>query len=133
MSGSKVVKTAAEWKAILDPAQFAVLRNKATEKPNTGKYNHFSKPGVYECVGCGNPLYTSSSKFDSGCGWPAFYQAIPGAINLHKDSTLGMERTEMTCAKCDGHLGHVFYNEGFKNPTNERHCVNSISLKFNSE
>lgn len=130
---SKVVKTAGEWKAILDPAQFAVLRNKSTERPFTGKYDKFDKPGVYNCAGCGNPLYTSTSKFDAGCGWPAFYQAIPGSIITTTDNSMGMQRTEMTCAKCDGHLGHIFYNEGYKNPTNERHCVNSISLKFTGQ
>lgn len=130
---SKIVKSPSEWRAILSPEQFAVLRNKATERPFTGKYDSFSKPGIYNCAGCGNPLYRSSTKFDAHCGWPAFYQAIPGAINYHKDATMGMLRTEMTCAKCDGHLGHVFYDEGFKNPTNERHCVNSISLKFSDQ
>lgn len=127
---SRIAKSTAEWKAILSPAQFAVLREKSTERPFTGAYDKFNQPGIYNCAGCGNPLYTSNSKFESGCGWPAFYQAIPGSINLHKDSTMGMARTEMTCARCDGHLGHVFYDEGFSNPTNERHCVNSISLKF---
>lgn len=127
---SKVAKSAGEWRTLLDPAQFAVLREKSTERAFSGKYDKFFKPGTYDCAGCGNPLYKSTTKFDAGCGWPAFYAAIPGAINLHKDSTFGMMRTEMTCAKCDGHLGHVFYDEGFKNPTNERHCVNSISMKF---
>lgn len=130
---SKVIKSAAEWQAILSPAQFRVIREKGTERAGTGEYDKFFKPGVYNCAACDAPLYRSTSKFDSGCGWPAFYEAIPGAIKLHKDKSFGMERTEMTCASCDGHLGHVFYNEGYKNPTNERHCVNSISLKFKSE
>lgn len=130
---SKIVKSAAEWQAILTPAQFKVLREKATERPFTGEYDKNFKPGVYNCAACNSPLYRSTTKFDAGCGWPAFYEAIPGAINLHKDNTLGMMRTEMTCAKCDGHLGHVFYNEGHRVPTNERHCVNSISMKFQPE
>lgn len=127
---SKLSKTASEWRAVLSPAQFEVLRNKGTERPNTGRYNEFYEKGVYRCAGCGNPVYKSDTKFKSGCGWPAFYQAIPGAINLHTDNTMGMVRTEMTCAKCDGHLGHVFKGEGFSTPTDERHCVNSISLDF---
>lgn len=130
---SKITKTAAEWRAILTPDQFRVLREKGTERPYVGKYDKTFKPGVYNCAACGSPLYRSTAKFDSGCGWPAFYEAIPGAINLHKDKSLGMMRTEMTCAKCDGHLGHVFYDEGYKQPTNERHCVNSISLTFKPE
>lgn len=130
---SKVVKSAAEWRTLLTPAQFKVLREKSTERAYTGEYDNFFKKGVYHCAGCGNPLYKSDTKFDSGCGWPAFFKAIPGAINLHQDRAFGMLRTEMTCAKCSGHLGHVFYDEGFKNPTNERHCVNSISLKFEDE
>lgn len=132
MSGRKfeVVKDESEWRAVLNPAQFAILREKATERPNTGEYNHFTKDGVYECAGCGNPLYKSTTKFNSGCGWPAFYEGIPGAIVTETDNSFGTVRTEIMCAKCGGHLGHVFKGEGFKTPTDERHCVNSISLKF---
>lgn len=95
-----------------------------------GEYNKFYKDGVYACAGCDAPLYTSEAKFDSGCGWPAFYQAIEGALTLHTDSSMGMKRTEICCATCGGHIGHVFYGEGYKTPTDERHCANSISLKF---
>lgn len=128
-----IPQTESEWRAVLTPVQFAVLREKATERPHTGEYNHFDKEGIYKCAGCGNPIYKSSTKFDSGCGWPAFYEGLPGAIRRETDTRHGMERTEIMCAKCGGHLGHVFKGEGFKTPTDERHCVNSISLKFNEE
>ncbi|KAI9267816.1 methionine sulfoxide reductase B [Sporodiniella umbellata] len=118
------------WRATLSPEQFRVLREKGTEPAGVGKYVSFDKKGVYECAGCGSPLYKSDTKFDSGCGWPAFFDAIPGAIVRYEDKTLGMTRTEICCAKCDGHIGHVFKGEGFNTPTDERHCANSISLNF---
>ena len=121
-------KSEEEWRAILSPEQFRILRQKGTEFPGTGEYDKFYEEGVYNCAGCGTPLYRSITKFNSGCGWPAFYEGIPGAINRNPDPD-GM-RTEITCAACGGHLGHVFKGEGFPTPTNERHCVNSISLKF---
>ncbi|EPQ56375.1 methionine sulfoxide reductase B [Gloeophyllum trabeum ATCC 11539] len=126
-------KPDSEWRAILSPEQFRVLRQKGTEPAYTGKYEKFKGEGVYTCAGCGTPLYKSTTKFDSGCGWPAFFDAIPGAINRHTDRSFGMERTEITCAACGGHLGHVFKGEGFPTPTDERHCVNSISLNFKEE
>ncbi|TPX46778.1 hypothetical protein SeLEV6574_g03062 [Synchytrium endobioticum] len=126
-------KSEDEWRAILSPPQFRILRQKGTEAPGTGEYNKFYKDGVYSCAGCGTPLYKSTAKFDSGCGWPAFFDAIPGAVIRHEDRSLGMVRTEITCAACGGHLGHIFKGEGFSTPTNERHCVNSISLKFAPE
>jgi len=125
-----IEKPDSEWRAVLSPEQFRILRKKGTEVAGTGEYNHHSKKGVYNCAACENPLYTSGTKFDSHCGWPAFYEAIPGSIKLNKDTAFGMVRTEMVCAKCGGHLGHVFYGEGFKTPTDARHCVNSVSLKF---
>lgn len=128
-----VNKSDAEWRAVLSPAQFNVLREKGTERAGTGEYDHHFKPGVYSCAGCNAPLYKSEAKFDSGCGWPAFYEAIPGSIELHTDNKFGMVRTEMVCANCGGHLGHVFKGEGFKTPTDERHCVNSISLRFSDK
>lgn len=88
---------------------------------------------MYHCAGCDTPLFTSSTKFDSGCGWPAFFDSIPGAVNRHEDRSLGRVRTEITCAKCGGHLGHVFQGEGFPTPTDERHCVNSISIKYKDQ
>ena len=130
MSNFKVKHSEQEWRAILSPEQFGVLRQKGTERPGTGEYNHHKSHGVYNCAACEAPLYSSNTKFDSGCGWPAFYDAIPGAIKLNKDTSMGVLRTEMVCANCGGHLGHVFYGEGYSTPTDARHCVNSISLKF---
>jgi len=125
-----VNKTEEEWRMILTPEQFRVLRQKGTEMPGTGEYNKYKENGVYNCAACGTALYQSNTKFDSGCGWPAFFEAIPGALKINEDRTHGMLRTEILCAKCGGHLGHVFKGEGFKTPTDERHCVNSVSLKF---
>ncbi|KAF2077696.1 hypothetical protein CYY_001012 [Polysphondylium violaceum] len=120
-----------EWRVKLTPEQFKVLRQKGTERGGTGEYDkHFEKDGVYHCAGCDAPLYKSDSKFDSGCGWPAFFDSVPGALTIHEDNSFGMKRIEICCKNCGGHLGHVFKNEGFKTPTNERHCVNSICLKF---
>ncbi|KAH7294554.1 hypothetical protein KP509_27G007100 [Ceratopteris richardii] len=124
----KVQKSEEEWRAILSPEQFRILRQKGTEWAGTGKYNKFYEEGIYNCAGCGTPLYKSTTKFNSGCGWPAFYEGLPGAINESVDAD--GYRTEITCASCGGHLGHVFKGEGFRTPTNERHCVNSISLTF---
>ncbi|KFK28769.1 hypothetical protein AALP_AA7G044300 [Arabis alpina] len=120
-----------EWRTILSPEQFRILRQKGTEYPGTGEYNKLFDDGVYCCAGCGTPLYKSATKFNSGCGWPAFFDGIPGAINRTVDAD--GRRTEITCAACGGHLGHVFKGEGFATPTDERHCVNSISLKFTPE
>ncbi|CAH9058132.1 unnamed protein product [Cuscuta europaea] len=127
-STGSVQKSEEEWRAILSPEQFRILRMKETEYPGTGEYNKHYEEGVYKCVGCGTPLYRSTTKFDSGCGWPAFYEGLPGAINMTTDAD--GRRIEITCAACGGHLGHVFKGEGFGTPTDERHCVNSISLKF---
>ncbi|XP_024312427.1 peptide methionine sulfoxide reductase B5 isoform X2 [Brachypodium distachyon] len=96
--------------------------------PGTGEYNKFYGSGVYNCAGCGTPLYKSTTKFDSGCGWPAFFEGLPGAIQRTPDPD--GRRVEITCTACGGHLGHVFKGEGFKTPTDERHCVNSVSMKF---
>ncbi|KAE8245401.1 hypothetical protein A4X06_0g5698 [Tilletia controversa] len=123
-------KSDSEWRAQLSPEQFHILREKGTERPGTGEYNKVYDKGVYECAGCGNPLYKSETKFDSGCGWPAFFEGIPGSLRLVEDRKFGMLRTEMVCAGCGGHVGHVFKGEGFSTPTNERHCANSVSLKF---
>ncbi|TNY20941.1 putative methionine-R-sulfoxide reductase SelR [Rhodotorula diobovata] len=121
-----------EWRAKLSPEQFRVLREQGTERAGTGEYDqHFAGKGVYECAGCGTPLYTADMKFKSGCGWPAFFDAIPGAIKENVDRSWGMERVEIVCANCGGHQGHVFKGEGYDTPTDARHCVNSISLRFN--
>lgn len=112
--------------------QFRVLRQKGTEAPFSGEYDkHSPTSGAYACAGCDAPIYTAQHKFKSGCGWPAFFDAIPGAVTRHTDSTFGMERTEIVCSNCGGHLGHVFKGEGYPTPTDERHCVNSVSIKFN--
>ncbi|KAH3665566.1 hypothetical protein OGAPHI_003753 [Ogataea philodendri] len=129
----KVQKSEEEWRAILNPAQFAVLRQKGTERPFTGEYTEFKGTGIYTCVACNAPLYESSTKFDSHCGWPSFYEAIPNSIITKEDYTHGMQRIEMMCANCGGHLGHIFKGEGYKTPTDARHCVNSICLKFNPD
>ncbi|XP_058217126.1 peptide methionine sulfoxide reductase B5-like [Rhododendron vialii] len=123
-----VQKSDEEWRAVLSPEQFRILRKKGTEYPGTGEYNKLYDEGIYTCAGCGTPLYKSTTKFDSGCGWPAFFDGLPGAINRHPDPD--GRRVEITCAACGGHLGHVFKGEGFRTPTDERHCVNSVSLKF---
>lgn len=130
---SSVNKSDAEWRATLSPEQFRILREKGTEAPGTGEYNKHSAQGVYTCAGCGVPLYKSTTKFNSGCGWPAFFDAIPGAVTRHEDKSLFTTRTEIVCTACGGHLGHVFKGEGFPTPTDERHCVNSVSLTFHDE
>ncbi|KAL6073562.1 Peptide methionine sulfoxide reductase B2, chloroplastic [Balamuthia mandrillaris] len=122
-----------EWRVKLTPEQFRVLRQKGTERAGTGQYNKTVDDGIYRCVGCDAPLYTSKTKFDSGCGWPAFFEGIPGAIEEHVDESFGMKRIEITCKNCGGHLGHVFRGEGYSTPTDERHCVNSICLKLTKE
>lgn len=127
-------KSEQEWRAVLSPQQFKVLRQLGTEAPFSGEYvSNPAGPGVYECVGCHQPLYKASTKFLAHCGWPAFYEAIPGAVTTIEDRLLGMVRTEMRCSLCDGHLGHIFKGEGYNTPTDERHCVNSICLKYKPE
>lgn len=125
----EVFKTDAEWQSELTPEQYDVLRNKATERPYTGEYDKFFKDGVYVCAACGNPLFKSDTKFDSHCGWPSFDQAIEGSVIYEHDTSHGMDRTEVMCAKCGGHLGHVF-DDGPKETTGERFCTNSVSIKF---
>ncbi|KAK3174670.1 hypothetical protein OEA41_001916 [Lepraria neglecta] len=134
MTDYPVKKSDDEWQAVLSKEQFRVIREKGTEAPYTGEYDkHMPSEGTYTCAACQAPLYRATHKFKSGCGWPAYFDSIPGAVIRHTDSTLGMERTEITCSKCGGHLGHVFKGEGFPTPTDERHCVNSVSLNFSKE
>jgi len=124
----KVVKTDEEWKAELDPDAYAVLRKAATEAPFTGKYAMTKDAGMYRCAGCGAELFASEAKYDSGCGWAAFSApASDEAIDEESDSTFGMVRTEVMCANCGGHLGHVFPDG--PHPTGLRYCINSASLK----
>jgi peptide-methionine (R)-S-oxide reductase len=116
-----------EWRRILTPEQFHILREKGTERAGTGEYAFTKDHGVYRCAGCGAELFSSDTKFESGTGWPSFYQPIrDGAITLHTDRSFGMKRVEATCARCGGHLGHVF-DDGPR-PTGERFCMNSASL-----
>jgi len=133
MTNGSEQKSESEWRTILSPEQFRILRQGGTEHARTGEYEHHKEEGVYSCAGCGTPLYKSSTKFSSGCGWPAFFDAIPGAVKRREDKSLFVTRTEITCAACGGHLGHVFKGEKFPTPTDERHCVNSVSLKFHGE
>ena len=125
----EVVKTEEEWKQLLTPEQYVVLRGKGTERPFTGKFELHKEKGMYLCAGCGNELFPSDTKFDSGCGWPSFFASLDSTrIRYETDNTHGMVRTEIMCAKCGGHLGHVF-DDG-PQPTGLRYCVNSVSLDF---
>lgn len=123
-------KSDEEWRQILTPEQFAVLRQKATEAPFTGEYDGLYADGTYACAACGQVLFKSDTKFNARCGWPSFYDAIPRTVKFHADDSLGASRTEVTCSNCGGHLGHVFEGEGFDVPTDKRYCINSLGLKF---
>ena len=129
---SKTTKTDADWKKELTPEQYSVLRQKGTERAFTGKYWDTKDKGVYRCAGCGEMLFESDTKFDSGCGWPSFYAPASKTVVAESDDNSHlMKRTEVLCAKCGGHLGHVF-NDG-PNPTGLRYCINSASLKFENK
>lgn len=126
----KMNKTDEQWREQLTPEQYNVLREKGTEPAFSGEYDSVFDPGTYSCGACGTKLFASETKFDAHCGWPSFYDAIPGTVELTPDDSLGASRTEVTCAACGGHLGHVFEGEGLGTPTDQRYCINSLSLKF---
>ncbi|MBP9689599.1 MAG: peptide-methionine (R)-S-oxide reductase MsrB [Bacteroidia bacterium] len=130
MSEFEVTKSNEEWQKQLSPEQYAVLREKGTERPFTGKFEDHYETGTYTCAACGNELFKSETKFDAGCGWPSFYEALDKTKVIEKmDKTHGMTRIEILCAKCGGHLGHVF-NDGPADKTGLRYCINSVSLDF---
>src|SRR5579863_7323215 len=132
MSTEKIVKPEEEWKKELPPEQYHILREKGTERPFTGKYWNLKDDGTYVCAACGQELFRSGTKFDSGCGWPSFWDvANKGTIETRDDFSYGMHRIEVLCSRCGGHLGHVF-DDG-PNPTGQRYCINSASLQFHKE
>ncbi len=131
-SPEKITKTDAEWREALTPEEYRVLRQQGTESQFTGKYWNLKDDGTYTCAACGQELFGSDTKFDSGCGWPSFYDALKsGHVETRTDRSHGMERTEVVCSRCGGHLGHVF--EDGPAPTGLRYCINSASLQFHKK
>jgi len=128
---AKVVKTDAEWRAELNPAEYHVLRQAGTERPFVGEYTDTKTEGVYACRACGAELFRSDTKFESHCGWPSFFTPLAGdAVIERVDSSMGMRRVEVLCANCHSHLGHVFAGEGYPTPTDQRYCINSVCLRL---
>src|SRR5215475_8813874 len=127
----QVNKTEEEWRAELSPEEYQVLRQAGTERAFTGEYVDTKTIGVYSCRACGAELFKSDAKFESHCGWPSFYEPQEGdAVELIRDKSFGMVRTEVRCARCGSHLGHVFSGEGYPTPTDERYCINSVSIRL---
>ena len=127
--GDKIQKTEEQWRAELSDEQFHVTRQHGTERPFTGEYNDCKDPGIYQCICCGHPLFDADHKFDSGTGWPSFFQPLNGdAVETQTDVSMLMSRTEVHCSRCDAHLGHVFPDGPL--PTGERYCMNSVSLRL---
>ena len=125
----KIVKSEDEWRSQLSRAEYKVLREAGTERPFTGEYTDTKTEGVYSCRACGTELFRSETKFDSHCGWPSFYEPTDkDNVELLEDRSMGMKRVEVRCAACGSHLGHVFEGEGFDTPTDQRYCINSISM-----
>lgn len=130
----RISKTDEEWRAELSPAEYAVLRQAGTERPFTGEYTDTETEGVYSCRACGAELFRSDTKFHSHCGWPSFYAPSDSdAVILKEDDSLGMRRVEVLCKACHSHLGHVFHGEGYPTPTDDRYCINSISLRLEAK
>lgn len=130
----EVDKSEEQWRQELTPQEYAVLRQAGTERPFTGEYTDTKAEGVYSCRACGAELFTSDTKFESHCGWPSFYDPKESkAVELIQDRSMGMVRTEVRCARCGSHLGHVFEGEGYPTPTDQRYCINSISLRLTPE
>ena len=130
----KVSKTDEQWREELSPQEYAVLREAGTERPFVGEYTDTKATGVYSCRACGAELFRSDTKFESHCGWPSFYDpSDTDAVELIEDRSMGMKRVEVRCARCGSHLGHVFEGEGYATPTDQRYCINSISLKLSPE
>lgn len=129
MDDQDMPKSEGEWAQKLTPEQYKILRERGTEAPFSGKLLHEKRDGMYRCAACGQALFASDTKFDSGSGWPSFDQAIPGAVTLHEDFSHGMHRTEAVCSRCGSHLGHVF-NDGPQETTGKRYCINSVCLEL---
>jgi peptide-methionine (R)-S-oxide reductase len=131
LSAAPVTKTDEQWRDQLTPAEYAVLRQAGTEGPHVGEFTDNHRVGIYHCRGCGSELFRSNAKFDSHCGWPSFFSPLAGdKIIERRDESMFMKRTEVLCANCHSHLGHVFEGEGYSTPTDLRYCINSISMTF---